>query len=396
MPQPLDRTRALQLGTAVMVCAAAPWLAYQSWRLLWGGDPVWPGSPVGAVDLLLRRRELEAWASDAAFVGFYPPASYAILWPLVGWPDATLIRPIWALLSALCLWWLVSLTLDHSTATTPAERRFVAWIPVSMYATGATIGNGQLPLAVMATVMAATTLVASRPATWTRDVIAGLLFAVALVKPTLSGPFFWVLALVPGGIRPGALAALGYGVLTLIALPTERVAVVGGSVATLAASTRYALADRYADLGVLLQALGLARWAPAATAAIVLWLGWWTWRRRLGDVWPLLAVTALVSRFLAYHRWYDDLVLLLPLVALFRLASGRGARAAPSRAAAWLFTILWASLLAPGGYYLLPAPFNAVWAVLQAIVWATVLVYFLVITRLDRSAEAPAGQAAGT
>jgi hypothetical protein len=40
-------------------------------------------------------------------------------------------------------------------------------------------------------------------------------------------------------------------------------------------------------------------------------------------LWLLLGVTALVARFWTYHRWYDDLLILLPMIALFRIAQQR-------------------------------------------------------------------------
>ena len=79
-------------------------------------------------------------------------------------------------------------------------------------------------------------------------------------------------------------------------------------------------------------------------------LGWCWWRRR--DLWLLAGVAAIVARLWAYHRWYDDLLLWLPLVALWRLSAA--AQDARWRVAAGgLFGLTLLSTLAPGGHYLL-------------------------------------------
>ena len=51
-------------------------------------------------------------------------------------------------------------------------------------------------------------------------------------------------------------------------------------------------------------------------------LGVWVYRYRRVDLWVQLGVIAIVARFWAYHRQYDDVVVVLALVALFRIATG--------------------------------------------------------------------------
>ncbi len=77
-----------------------------------------------------------------------------------------------------------------------------------------------------------------------------------------------------------------------------------------------------------------------------------------------MGVAALIARAATYHRWYDDLLLLLPLIALFRLAKMEGQSPRVAVGAGALFGALWLSLLAPGALYVLPPPLNAVAAML--------------------------------
>jgi hypothetical protein len=49
-------------------------------------------------------------------------------------------------------------------------------------------------------------------------------------------------------------------------------------------------------------------------------LGYWTYRYRDTDLWLVLGVTAIVARMWVYHRSYDDMLVLLPMITLFRIA----------------------------------------------------------------------------
>ena len=57
---------------------------------------------------------------------------------------------------------------------------------------------------------------------------------------------------------------------------------------------------------------------PAAVITTAV-LGFWTYRQRHGDMWILLGVTAIVSRLWVHHRSYDDMLVVLPMIALFRI-----------------------------------------------------------------------------
>jgi hypothetical protein len=79
-------------------------------------------------------------------------------------------------------------------------------------------------------------------------------------------------------------------------------------------------AEAYASVGNLFGQLGLERWTGYGSLFVLLGSGAWVYRHRTIDIWLLIGVVALVARFWTYHRWYDDLILLLPLVTLCRLA----------------------------------------------------------------------------
>ena len=89
-----------------------------------------------------------------------------------------------------------------------------------------------------------------------------------------------------------------------------------------------------------------------------------------------MGVSALVARVWTYHRWYDDLLILFPMVALFRIAK-EGPSDGSDLLAGVLFAITLIAMLAPGGLYLFPPPWNTWYLIGQNIVWVSGLGFLL-------------------
>ena len=97
-------------AVALMSLAAVIWLGYEFWRLLL------QASPAGALDLMLRFTETRLWFAgqpvyEIEKTGVYPPATYLLLWPFLGWLNSMHARWLWALTSVLALAWLIGLFL---------------------------------------------------------------------------------------------------------------------------------------------------------------------------------------------------------------------------------------------------------------------------------------------
>lgn len=94
---------------------------------------------VAAIDLRLRYRELHHWFAGKTIYlqvssAVYPPASYAMLWPLLGYSSFTVLRWIWGFTSGAALAWLVHrLFVKKSRVQTLVERVWVAPVPLSTY-----------------------------------------------------------------------------------------------------------------------------------------------------------------------------------------------------------------------------------------------------------------------
>jgi hypothetical protein len=373
----------LRAAIVVQAVAAAIWLGYQFWRLTSGAQPIWPGGHRGGVDLELLRwwgtrwfAGIDAYLAEGAAPharSTYPPASYVLLWPFWGWLSLPAARWLWAAVCAAGLAWLARVTSREVGVTSPAERAAAALVPVAGYAAGANVGNGQLMLLLLPLAIAAVLHLHRAPPGARCTLIAAALALASLAKPSVTAPLFWVVLAAPGGLAAGALAAAGYVALTLFAGLFQEASLLvllehwAARVADV--SGRAATNLSHGNLHAWMIGWGLESWYPATAAAIFAALGIWVARHRRVDPWLQLGVAAIVTRLMAYHGWYDDLVMLLPLVALVRRARVPELEPRWRAAAAALALLLWSVSLAPGGQYLLPPPAASLWLHGQVAIW---------------------------
>ena len=401
-----DRIRAALIAAIALMCVVSVvWLSYQSWRYF--AVPKQLASQrisLGAIDLHNRFAETRAWFRGENVYAIhpdavYPPASYALLGIAFNWWRWKIVKLLWYGLSLVSVGVLSWQLVRQSLAQSRVERLFVGVMPFAFYATGAALGNGQLVVFVLPLVLSAVLLL-TRPGLNTWETWRGaLLMLFALVQPTIAAPFFWLVMFVAPRIKPSVLVVAMYLGLTVLAVPFQigatipakavvkrRAPVVASAPApklTPAAATTLgqvlppdasqtdgparilntwsgraahgayygSLKGGYASVHNLLAAVGLARWNWPVSLAILLGLGAWIFRHRQADLWLLLAVTAIVARIWTYHRWYDDLLLLLPLIALFRMTKLPRYSQQTQTVAAGLFLWIWLFLLAPGVLY---------------------------------------------
>lgn len=374
-----------------MFFIALVWLGYQFWRLLLGSAPIWPSSPIGAIDLNLNQNEVQHWFAGSPIYhesknAVYPPASYVILWPFFGWLGFTAARWLWAITAVVALYWLIHLILRESGAKTPLERLFVTLMLLSMYATGAAIGNGQLIDHLLPVLIAGILLLQQKQAGWRMDLFSATLLLGALVKPNITVPFFWIILFVPNRLRPALLVSIGYGALTLLGASFQESGLVSLLHDWVKQITVLSIYGGHTNLHSWLSSLGLKEWNLPASAIVLGLLGLWTYRNRQKELWLLLGVTAIIARLWTYHLWYDDLLMILPMVTLFRIAK-RGTPTPTDRrdvfASILLFIMILANL-APGGRYLLPPPWKNYYITGQVLVWIVTLTFLINQTRQER------------
>ena len=371
---------ALRLVVVLMVIAATIWMGYESWRLLWQPRP-W-----GAIDLWLRYQEVSLWFGGRQVYevlphAVYPPASMVVLWPFLGWLAFGPARVLWGASTIIVLALLIRVFMTESLAQTPLERVFIALVPLSAYSAGATIGNGQPTLHVLLCAVTSLLLLARSAGRWWDDLLVASLFILALVKPSVAVCFFWIVLFRPGRTRPALLIIAGYLALTVMAASFQESSLVELMRAWMANATKdlasTAVNYSHSNLQTWAIALGLERWWPAASLLVWSSLGIWVFRNRHIDIWLLIGVTAMVARFYTYHGWYDDFLVVLALIALFRIAKTDPQTETGIPIAGILFGITLPFTIAPGGLYLLPPPWNLAYVEVQTVIWLIVLGFLL-------------------
>ena len=325
---------------AVLVAALSVRLALEVHRLLF--------EPGGPIDLLMLHNLIRQWFAGVPFYedrgGIHPPGVFLLLWPLYGWGSETTTRWAYALAAGIAVAGLGRLLLRETGSAGPWGRGLLAILLIGSYPAAVTIGNGQITFFMLLAALAGVLVCLRQPPGIRRDALLAGLFLAALIKPNLTLPFFWVIAFTRGWVRPAALAIGGYLLATVasVALHGVTLADLPAMVAAWYQRSDYGLARTgYGNVHAWLGALGLQAWILPASGLIFALHGVWAWRHRGSDLWVLLGVAAIVARIWGYHRVYDDLLLLFPLVALLRLAHGE-----PRSGGAWVLFLLGAAALA--------------------------------------------------
>lgn len=420
---------------AWMAVVAVAWLTYQTWRYF--SVPTQLGEKavsLGAIDLHNRFDEVRSWFRGEFVYAMYadavyPPASYALLRFVFNVLPWVIVKPLWYFLSLVSVGILGRTLVEHSLAESPTEKTFLGLMPFAFYATGAAVGNGQLVVFVLPLVVSAILLL-SRPDSPERGIGRGsLLMLFALVQPTIAAPFFWLVIFLSPRLKPAIVVVALYLTMTALAVPFQIGATVpktpkqppaavaasgpgatssvdpwtpedrqryfkrvahDGSVLTIwskratQAAGIGSVRGGYASAHDILAAFGLSALNLPVSLAILIVLGGWVFRHRRGDLWLLLAVTAIVARMWTYHRWYDDLLLVFPLIALFRTTKLPTSSPRTQVVAASLFFWVWLFLLAPGVLYTLPHP--EILVGVQVGGWIAALVFLLLEARRARLA----------
>lgn len=398
----VDHARAgLAIAVAALACIAVVWLGYEAWRFLARPQRLGPiAIHPGAIDLVILHDMVVDWwrgapvyAGPRGPVNNYPPASMIALAPIYGWSSEPVTVVVWLASFAAALVALAILLARESGARTGVERAIAALVVVATYPAGATLGNGQIGVHIVLASVIALLLTRDRPPSWPRDVLAAALLLFALAKPTLAGPLALVAAVLPGGIRVVALVAVGYLGLTCAASAVRDEGLDSLLGQFLARGWSQAMRGGESNLHRLLADAGLAGWMPFASLGAIALLAPFLMRCRRADPWLLIGVAAIVTRFWAYHRWYDDLLILLPLVALSRIALDTSSPSRDRSGACALGVAVVLLLLAPGGLYLLPAPWNTGYRMVQVGTWLLAAALLARFAWREASSAGPIGRA---
>jgi len=284
--------RILWAAVVFMILAAMHRLGYGFHRLLVDSGQF------SAIDLWIRFEEVGRWFSGKPFYegwlksAGYPPASYVIEWPLVGWLRYDSTRFLWGGTSLVVLSWLSCLMVSESGAKTRLERVFIFLLPLSMYATNIIIGNGQLIIYVLPIMLTALFL-RQQMGGWFQDVLLSTLFVIALVKPQIVAPFFWLIIFIPPiKLRNAVLVVVGYISLMVFAMSFQPGSVLSLTKSWLDHLPLVYIYVGYGNLHNLLHAFQWDQFYMLSSSIVILALGAWVYVHRKVDLWLLIGVIA--------------------------------------------------------------------------------------------------------
>ncbi len=367
------------LGTCIFIFAvlALRRLAGE-WGYLWFlfGEGRGPG-----FDIVHFQYDMRLWFSGENLIEavkdrpLYPPASYAMFYPLFGWLNFIQARVFWAFLSIPLLGWLVYLTVRSSGSRTRLEKIFWLLLPLAMNAVRVTIFSGQPGLIVMTALWSAFYFIYRHPPSWHRDFAVACLMTLSLLKPQFSLPFFWILLIRWRGLRPLALTFVGYTALTLYAISFQDLPWKELLAGWLDRGAAYAVGMRLNFLQGLLIDTGKSDWVLYFAFAVFFLLGMWLWRYRTADLWLLAGAAAIAARFWVYARSYGDLLMLIPLITIYRILTRRTLTLFEKGMGACLFIATLGILLIPEPFFLPGYKWNIYLSIFCTTVWLTLLGY---------------------
>lgn len=341
----------------------------------------------GAVDLMCFFHFYHAWVAGASYntiKSAYPPASHLLFWPLVGWLDLPAVRWWGAFTNLLALTGLIYLAIKHSQLTTQLEKVYLALLIVAMYPTSVAIGNGQIPLYVIDLLLVTVLMLNIPTVSWRKDLVVSLLMVGALIKPNITAPFGALILFMPSTYRHYRhifIIGFLYLLLTIWALsfqPTDLPTILHSWSAVLAWQT--SLVDiGYANLSNWLIPLGLSRFSLSLFIGLLVIHAGWVYYYRHCDVWLLLGVTALVARLITYHGIYDDILVIIPLIAMIRM--NRGANKPLDNYAYLLVALSWFPLMAPARLHMINSWVGALFWIGQPLFWLILLGFLLMRTQ---------------
>ncbi len=351
-------------------------LAYQIWRLLFDRDRN------GAIDLRFVHEWVGAWfAGEHLNEIILLPATYAMLWPFTGWLSFESSRWLWALLYVVFLVWLSFIVIRETGIERKRDVLFAVLFILAIYPTSITIGNGQLILFLLPFILSAVLMESEHGIGAAKEIVVSFLFLFSLLKITIAVPFLLIPLVRARAFRPLAIAGCVYILLTYIAISYRDSGPVEIFRVWLHDSTALAATGGYADVHIWLARLGLKQFILPLSFIILGVYGLWLYAFREADVWIHLGIAAIVARIWTYHRLYDDLLILIPVITVFRIV--RRGRLFPDErlAADLLLAVSWLGLLSPGYFLNSPSLIGTAFRAGQVVIWISLLIFLLHYSR---------------
>lgn len=400
---------------ALLSLAILTRLPYEFYRLLFSD------SELGAIDLIQRHEEVQSWFSGEPVYrlldsAVYPPASYLMMWPFMGFESWVIARWVWAISSVVLLAFLIQRLLVSQSINGFANRLFWSLFVCAHYATGITLGNGQLTIHIMAVLVAGLAFLTDNKRSWSVYLGAGSLAALSLIKPTVTLPFMWLVLFIPRNIYPALWTGVIYSFLALMASIFQAGGVlqlhlawfrkgasgaIWSSTVTSDEGVSNVLGSEalgqgisnlgnllggdigYGDIQSILGGFGMSQWSLPSSLIILFLTGIWVYFHRRCNAWILMGIAAIISRIWIYHRVYDDMLIIFAIFAVIAVIQ-QGTYPTHPRLGKVLLSLLVIASLLPASLRLLPHPLNLGFTMGQFLLWMVTLLYLLYAAHVER------------
>ncbi|MEW6145798.1 MAG: hypothetical protein AB1598_12355 [Thermodesulfobacteriota bacterium] len=192
-----------------------------------------------------------------------------------------------------------------------------------------------------------------------------------------EAPFFLIILISQRAFRVIISVAAAYIFLTFLALSFRDMDIIQYSSRWVEVNSIIITRGGYANIHHFLGPFGMKYLLLPSSLILMAASGIWVYKYRKTDIWIQLGVIAIIARLWTYHRLYDDLLILIPIVAVFRLLRSGGLSENQRRAAVLILILSCLGLLSPAFFLQLQPPLGTLFRTGQAVIWLSMLAFLL-------------------
>jgi hypothetical protein len=137
----------------------------------------------------------------------------------------------------------------------------------------------------------------------------------------------------------------------------------------------------HANIHSWMNHVGIVGWDLPASLVVLGAAGIWTWLYRKADVWLLIGVASIVARIWSHHHWYDDVLLLPPMITLYRMIVAGERSGMRDPVVMGLFLLVLGFATAPARLLDLETAVSSGFKAAKTIAWLALLVELMIRTQ---------------
>ena len=381
-----------RLGTAATVAALSILVSLSTARAVLE----LPKGVDGGIDIAELHPVVTAWFGGEPVYGVldpsdHLPATYLLMWLTFGWISWPMATRVWVGVSVALLCVMSYCMVRWVRPVSKADRLMIALLPFSAASTMTSIGYGNIATFALFPLLGTVAKVAQREKGLGGDVLVAAMYVLSLCKPTMSAPFFWIVAFT----RPMAagLASLGYVALTLFAASFQEPPLGELIYVWLTDETGIGLGRSvnlsfgYVHLFRLTEYFEIEEWSLILSMMLISLAAIPMYLYRNADIWILGGCLGIFARVWTYHAVVNDQLIFFPLIALYRVAVDESYGLHVRRTAKILFAFTLLGIVAPVTLVFVPGTEFAFGA-FQAAAWSADLAFLALRLQESENGEA--------